>query len=92
MYGMFAPSFFSGFLIKNCGLPSILLAGLLLSSTVALIGLSGGTMEHFLFANIGVGCGWNFVFVGATHLLTTMYHPEENDLSFSGDAVFHPFP
>jgi MFS family permease len=77
MFGMFAPSFFTGSLIKKCGLLNVLLAGLVLSSTAALIGMSGGTIEHFWFANICVGCGWNFLFVGATHLLTKMYHPEE---------------
>jgi Ca2+/Na+ antiporter len=39
--------------------------------------MSGGTIQHFWFANICVGCGWNFLFVGATHLLTKMYRPEE---------------
>ena len=77
MFGMFAPSFFTGSLIKKCGLLNVLLAGLLLSSTAAVIGLSGGTIQHFWFANVCVGCGWNFLFVGATHLLTKMYRPEE---------------
>ena len=96
MFGMFAPSFFTGSLIKKCGLLNVLLAGLVLSSTAALIGMSGGTMQHFWFANVCVGCGWNFLFVGSTHLLTKMYHPEEkakaqgiNDfLVFQSVAVF----
>ncbi|MEC7488353.1 MAG: MFS transporter [Pseudomonadota bacterium] len=77
MFGMFAPSFFTGSLIKRFGLLNVLLAGLVLSSFAAVIGLSGGTIQHFWFANVCVGCGWNFLFVGATHLLTKMYRPEE---------------
>ncbi len=77
MFGMFAPSFFTGSLIKKCGLLNVLLAGLVLSSSAAVIGMSGGTIEHFWFANVCVGCGWNFLFVGATTLLTKMYRPEE---------------
>ncbi len=96
MFGMFAPSFFTGTLIKKYGLLNVLLAGLVLSTTAALIGLSGGSIEHFWFANVCVGCGWNFLFVGSTHLLTKMYQPEEkakaqgiNDfLVFQSVAVF----
>ena len=64
-------------IIKKCGLLNVLLAGLVLSSSAAVIGMSGGTIEHFWFANVCVGCGWNFLFVGATTLLTKMYRPEE---------------
>ncbi|MBK20332.1 MAG: MFS transporter [Rhodospirillaceae bacterium] len=77
MFGMFAPSFFTGSLIRRYGVLNVLLAGLVLSSSAALIGFSGGTIEHFWFANVCVGCGWNFLFVGGTHLLTQMYRPEE---------------
>jgi len=81
MVGMFAPSFFTGWLIGRFGLLNILIAGLVLSTTAALIGLSGGTMTHFLAANVCVGTGWNFLFVGATALLTKVYRPEEKNKS-----------
>jgi len=77
MFGMFAPSFFTGWLIGRFGLLNVLITGLLLSSSAAVIGSLGGTMGNFLAANICVGIGWNFLFVGSTALLTKMYKPEE---------------
>jgi MFS family permease len=50
--------------------------GLLLATTVA-INLAGTNVAHFWFALFSLGIGWNFVFVGATSLLTTTYAPEE---------------
>jgi MFS family permease len=81
MFGMFAPSFFTGWLIGRFGLLNVLIAGLMLSATAALIGLSGHTIEYFLAANICVGMGWNFLFVGSTTLLTKTYRPEEKNKS-----------
>jgi fucose permease len=79
MVGMFAPSFITGWLIGRFGVLNILIAGLVLSACAALIGMSGGTMGYFLAANICVGTGWNFLFVGATTLLTWVYRPEEKN-------------
>ena len=81
MFGMYAPSFFTGWLIGKIGLLNVLIAGLMLSATAALIGLSGHTIEYFLAANICVGMGWNFLFVGSTTLLTKTYRPEEKNKS-----------
>ncbi|MFY0645951.1 MFS transporter [Sulfitobacter geojensis] len=67
---MFAPSFFTGFLIKRYGTRHIALGGLallILSALVALSGLSGG---HFYISLILLGLGWNFGFIGATNMLT----------------------
>lgn len=67
---MFAPSFFTGFLIKRYGTQHIALGGLallILSALVALSGLSGG---HFYISLILLGLGWNFGFIGATNMLT----------------------
>lgn len=81
MVGMFAPSFFTGWLISRFGLLNILIAGLVLCTIAALIGMSGGTMGYFLAANFCVGTGWNFLFVGSTALLTRVYRPEEMNKS-----------
>jgi MFS family permease len=81
MFGMFAPSFFTGWLIGRFGLINILIAGLVLSCTAAIIGLSGHSLAFFLAANICVGTGWNFLFVGSTALLTKVYRPEEKNKS-----------
>jgi MFS family permease len=81
MFGMYAPSFFTGWLIGKVGLINVLIAGLILSSAAALIGLSGHSLAFFLAANICVGMGWNFLFVGSTTLLTKTYRPEEKNKS-----------
>ena len=81
MFGMYSPSFFTGWLIGKIGLLNVLIAGLILSTTAALIGLSGHSLAYFLAANICVGMGWNFLFVGSTALLTKTYRPEEKNKS-----------
>lgn len=81
MFGMYAPSFFTGWLIGKIGLLNVLIAGLVLSTAAALIGLSGHSIAFFLAANICVGVGWNFLFVGSTALLTKTYRPEEKNKS-----------
>ena len=81
MFGMYAPSFITGWLIGKIGLINVLIAGLLLSTIAALIGLSGHSLAFFLAANICVGAGWNFLFVGSTALLTQTCRPEEKNKS-----------
>ena len=77
MVGMFAPSFITGSLIARYGLLNVLLAGLVLSASSAIAGAMGGTISHFWLANVLVGMGWNFLFVGGTALLTYTYRPSE---------------
>lgn len=81
MVGMFAPSFFTGSLIARYGLLNVLLAGLVLISGAAITGLFGGDIHHFWLANVLVGAGWNFLFVGGTALLTYTYRPSERSKS-----------
>jgi len=75
--GMFAPSFFTGGLIKRCGVLNILLAGAALMFVCIAIALSGITLMHFWWALVLLGIGWNFLFIGGTTLLTETYRPEE---------------
>jgi MFS family permease len=75
--GMFAPSFITGSLIARYGLPPIMLAGAGLLLLSAVVSLSGTALGNFWIALALVGVGWNFMFVGATTLLTTVYRPEE---------------
>ncbi len=74
---MFAPSFFTGHLITRFGVRSILLAGAFIEIGCALVNLSGVTLLHFAVANMLVGLGWNFCYVGGSVLLTSTYRPEE---------------
>jgi len=75
--GMFAPSFFTGFLIERLGLRPILLIGALLGIGCVVINLIGISVWHFWFALLLLGVSWNFLFIGGTTLLTETYHSNE---------------
>ena len=75
--GMFAPSFFTGGLIKRFGVLNVLIAGAALMFLCIGIALSGVTLMHFWWALVLLGIGWNFLFIGGTTLLTETYRPEE---------------
>lgn len=75
--GMFAPSFFTGNLIKRFGLLPIMLTGALLALTCVFINLSGVSVNHFWLALLLLGISWNFLFIGATTLLTETYSEQE---------------
>jgi MFS family permease len=77
--GMFAPSFFTGHLIKRFGVLSIMLTGAVLMFACVGVALAGVDVMHFLMALFTLGVGWNFLFVGATTLLTETYRPEEKN-------------
>jgi MFS family permease len=75
--GMYAPSFFTGSIVKRFGALPVMLAGLALNVACVLIALSGVDLMHFLVALITLGIGWNFLFIGGTTLATETYRPEE---------------
>jgi MFS family permease len=75
--GMFAPSFVTGTLIQRFGVLTIILIGIGLNLLAIAINLSGVAVENFLIALTVLGIGWNFMFVGATTLLTQVYQPNE---------------
>lgn len=75
--GMFAPSFFTGALIKRFGLLQVMLAGAVLLAVCIGIALAGVTVANFWFALVLLGIGWNFLYIGGTALLTETYHASE---------------
>ncbi len=75
--GMFVPSFFTGNLIQRFGVLNIMLLGTVVFVISVIVGLSGLTEWHFRIALTLNGLGWNFLFVGATTLVTTTYRPSE---------------
>jgi len=77
LLGMFVPSFFSGHLIRRIGVLQVMLVGGLLSAVCVAINLAGTSLSHFWLALFLLGVGWNFLFIGATTLLTETYVPEE---------------
>jgi MFS family permease len=75
--GMFAPSFFTGSLIKRYGVLNVLAAGAVLMFACIGIALAGTSVMHFWWALLLLGIGWNFLYIGGTTLLTETYRPEE---------------
>ncbi len=75
--GMFGPSCFTGHLIKRFGVINIMIAGVVVNVLCLSISLSGLTFAHFFVSMMLLGVGWNFLFIGATTLLTSAYRPSE---------------
>jgi MFS family permease len=75
--GMYAPSFVTGHLISRIGLTRIMLTGAALLLLCCGINLAGLATVNFWAANLSLGIGWNFLFVGGTTLLTRTYSGEE---------------
>ncbi len=75
--GMFAPSFFTGTLIKRYGVINVMLAGVVLNLGCVGFALAGLEVMHFWVALVLLGVGWNFMFIGGTTLLTECHTPSE---------------
>jgi len=90
VFGMFAPSFFTGSLIKRFGALPIIVFGCLLNFATIAIDLSGTTVAHFWFGLFVLGVGWNFMYIGGTTLLTETYRPSERTRvqGFNDTVVF----
>ena len=85
----------------------VMAVGLALNLACVAVALSGVELERFLAALLLLGVGWNFLFTGATTLLTRTHTPAErakvqsfNDFlvfgsvtaaSFSSGALLHSF-
>jgi len=105
VFGMYAPSFFTGHLIRRFGVANIMLTGIVLLGLCVGVNVAGSTVMHFWVSLFSLGLGWNFLFIGATTLLTETYSFNEkakaqalNDFivfgtvtltSFSSGAVQH---
>ncbi|MBR0674424.1 MFS transporter, partial [Neoroseomonas soli] len=75
--GMFVPAFFTGNLITRFGTTPVMFAGVALLVFGVAAGLLGMSEWNFRIALTLNGVGWNFLFVGATTLVTTCYRPNE---------------
>jgi MFS family permease len=75
--GMFVPAFFTGRLIARHGVFNVMMAGIALLVAGVAVAVMGLSEWHFRIALGLNGVGWNFLFVGATTLLTTTYRPAE---------------
>src|SRR6185436_1580087 len=74
---MFAPSFFTGRLIRRFGVVPVMLSGAALSLACIGAALAGLAVANFWWSMVLLGVGWNFLYIGGTTLLTDTYRPEE---------------
>jgi MFS family permease len=77
LVGMYAPSFFTGWLIQRYGITTVLLSGMGLCGLCVLLATSSTALPIFYTALLCLGIGWNFMFVGGTTLLVRSYRPNE---------------
>ena len=70
---MFAPGFFTGKLNNRFGVERIMALGGCLLIVAAVINIAGTSLWHFWVALVLLGLGWNWMFTGATTLLTSTY-------------------
>jgi len=96
--GMYAPSFFTGHLIRRLGVLPVILAGTAMFMACIAAATAGTTPVHFWIALGLLGVGWNFCYVGGTTLLTEAYTPAEmaktqglNDFMLFGSAGLGTF-
>jgi predicted MFS family arabinose efflux permease len=74
---MFAPGFITGALLRRFGHLRVMLAGCMLMFVTVAVAHDGVSYWHFWAALFALGLGWNFMFTGATALLTSTYSPAE---------------
>lgn len=76
---MFAPSFFTGRLIRRFGAEKVVAAGLTILMICAIIAHMGIELWNFWGALSLLGAGWNFGFIGGTAIVAQSYRPAEAD-------------
>lgn len=85
--GMFVPSFFTGTLIAKFGARRIILAGIIMLFLQVSLSLSGTDFLSYISGLVLLGIGWNFMFIGGSTLLTSVYQPIEKEKT----QAFHDF-
>jgi MFS family permease len=74
---MYVPSLFTGFIVERLGVLRVMGLGVLGLLASAALGVASRELIHFWGTLVLLGVGWNFLFVGATVLLTRSYTPAE---------------
>jgi MFS family permease len=77
MIGMYAPSFITGSLINRFGVLNIILVGTTVMFVCIVAALADTMLLNFWLSMFLLGVGWNFMFVGASALLTECHTPAE---------------
>lgn len=76
---MFAPSFFTGWLIARHGAEKVVALGLVILMACAVVAHAGVELWNFWGALVLLGVGWNFGFIGSTAIVSASYRPQEAD-------------
>ncbi|MEQ8517218.1 MAG: MFS transporter, partial [Chromatocurvus sp.] len=74
---MYAPAFFSGWLISRLGHRTVIGIGGAAYLICLAVALAGQHLMHYWWAMVLLGIGWNFMFVGGTALLPLCHRPSE---------------
>ena len=74
---MFAPSFFTGYLISKYGNRKIMLLGILFYLFSIYFGTIGEKVYHFWLSLFFCGLGWNFLYVGGSDVIAKSTNPKE---------------
>ena len=74
---MFAPSFFTGFIIMKFGNKNVMMAGVLLYVISISFAIIGETVQNFWISLFLCGLGWNFLYVGGSDIIAKSASPEE---------------
>lgn len=92
---MYLPSLFTGFLMEKLGILRVMLLGIFSMTACVVLAIMGYDLAHYWGALVLLGVGWNFLFVGATVLLTRSYQSQErfkaqasNDFTIFGVQAF----
>jgi MFS family permease len=86
--GMFLPSFVTGTLIRRFGVLNMMLLGVLVNLACIGVALAGVEVANFWWSLVLLGVGWNFLFIGATALLTETYHTAEKAKAQGANDLF----
>jgi MFS family permease len=81
---MYLPSLFTGFLLVKLGLRRVMMMGWVCLLACVGLGIISRELLEYWGTLVLLGVGWNFLFVGATVLLTQSYRPAER---FKAQAV-----
>lgn len=85
--GMYVPSFFTGSLINRFGVHKIILWGIVITFLHIVFAMTGIDFFNFISGLILLGIGWNFMFIGGSTLLTSVYRQSEKEKV----QAFHDF-
>jgi MFS family permease len=74
---MYLPSLFTGSILPRLGAKRVMTLGVWSMAACMILTLIGRGLPNYWIALVLLGLGWNFLFVGATVLLTETYRPAE---------------